>query len=430
MKNSRTRWPIAALGTVADFRNGVNYNKSNFGKGIKVIGVSDFQDRVVASLDDLDQINPQGVVREEHLLQDGDIIFVRSNGNRDLIGRSMFVHGIREKVTHSAFTIRLRFRSGRGHPRFYAYLFRSALIRQALSLHGGGTNISNLNQGILERLEVPIPSLCTQRRIASILSAHDDLIENNTRRIKILEEMAQMIYREWFVHFRFPGHEKVKMVESELGPIPNNWTLEPIGNVSETLGGGTPASEVPEYWENGEIVWYSPSDLTASSSMFMFNSSRRITELGLKKSSARLFPPDSVMMTSRATIGVVAINRTPACTNQGFITCVPGNRVSHFQVFSWVLENKEKITTLATGATFKEINKRTFRELPIVVATPEVTKRFVDAVSPLMGLIENLLRRNTNLRRTRDLLLPKLISGEISVDAAAELEPEAALETV
>lgn len=216
----KDRWPLVPLGTLAEFRNGVNFAKANFGRGIKVIGVGDFQNNVRASFDNLEQINPEGVVRKEHLLKNGDILFVRSNGNRDLIGRSMYVEGLREGITHSAFSIRLRFVSEACHPRFYAYLFRSHLIRQALSLHGGGTNISNLNQDILGRLQVPLPPKPDQCKIASILSAYDDLIENNARRIEILEQTAQMIYREWFVNFRFPGHEKVKMVESEMGLIP------------------------------------------------------------------------------------------------------------------------------------------------------------------------------------------------------------------
>src|ERR1035441_514213 len=111
MMRPTDRWSTVPLGTLAEFRNGVNYNKLNFGTGIKVIGVSDFQDHVRASYDHLEQINPEGVVRKEHLLRDGDILFVRSNGNRDLIGRSLFVDGLRESVTHSAFSIRLRFTS-------------------------------------------------------------------------------------------------------------------------------------------------------------------------------------------------------------------------------------------------------------------------------------------------------------------------------
>jgi type I restriction enzyme, S subunit len=279
-----------------------------------------------------------------------------------------------------------------------------------------GVAVPHISESQIRAFRFVLPPIETQERILQVLTAYDDLIENNTRRIRILEEMAQMLYREWFVHFRFPGHEKVRMVESEMGPIPKGWSIEPISNVAEILGGGTPASGVAEYWEDGEIVWYSPSDLTAAGSMFMFDSSKRITQLGLQKSSARLFPVNSVMMTSRATIGVVAINRTPACTNQGFITCVPTSRISNLQIYFWMLENKEKIISLATGATFKEINKRTFRELPIVVASPAVSSEFVRTVSPLSGQIENLLRRSANLRTTRDLLLPKLISGEVSVE--------------
>lgn len=141
-----------------------------------------------------------------------------------------------------------------------------------------------------------------------------------------------------------------------------------------------------------------------------------ITPLGVQKSSARLFPPYCVMMTSRATIGVVSINTSEACTNQGFITCVPSARVSALQLYFWVKENKEKIISVASGATFKEINKATFRNLSIVVADPDTMTRFQGLVGPLGKQIENLLQKNNNLRRTRDLLLPKLISGEVAVD--------------
>ena len=187
------RWETVALGNLAEFRNGINYNKDNFGRGIKVINVKDFQDYSIASFEDLDEVNPSGVIKEKDLLKAGDIIFVRSNGNRELIGRSLFIKDIQESVTHSAFTIKLRFTSNGVLPRFYAYLFRSSLMRQTLSAHGNGTNISNLNQGILSNLQVPLPPLPTQHKIVSILSAYDDLIENNTRRIEILEEMARSL---------------------------------------------------------------------------------------------------------------------------------------------------------------------------------------------------------------------------------------------
>jgi type I restriction enzyme S subunit len=288
---------------------------------------------------------------------------------------------------------------------------------ELLSL-GASTGVRTpiLNKSAFSALEIVLPPLPIQKKIASILSAYDDLIENNTRRIKILEEMAQMLYREWFVNFRFPNHENVKMFESELGLIPEGWEVKPIGEVIETTGGGTPSTKIPEYWENGDIFWYTPSDLTASKSMFISSGDKAITPLGLQKSSARMFPAYSVMMTSRATIGVAAINTKPACTNQGFITCIPNEFVSAYQIYFWVAENKDTIISFASGATFKEISKTVFRQLPILIADKTVRTQFVATIDPICKHIANLQFKNTNLRKTRDLLLPKLISGEIDVE--------------
>jgi type I restriction enzyme S subunit len=313
------------------------------------------------------------------------------------------------------------------NPQYLTYLMLGDEIQGKILSMSNGATVHHLNMKDIRELEMPpMPGLAVQDRIATILSAYDDLIENNNRRIKILEEMAQMLYREWFVNFRFPGHQKVKMVESELGPMPEGWESKSIGDVVQVMGGGTPSTSVPEYWENGDVIWYSPSDLTAAGTMFVSRSCKTISRLGLEKSSARLFPPNSVMMTSRATIGVVAINRTEACTNQGFITCIPGKTVKTYQIYFWLLENRPKIIGLATGATFKEINKATFRQLPIVAAPDKITDGFEATVGPIGELIANLIQKNANLRTTRDFLLPKLVSGEIPVAAAAELVEQTA----
>ena len=136
----------------------------------------------------------------------------------------------------------------------------------------------------LRDLEIPLPPLPTQRKIAAILSAYDDLIENNTRRIHILEEMAQALYRQWFVDYKFPGHEEVRMVDSgtELGEVPEGWSVEAIINVVEVLGGGTPSTKVPEYWESGDINWFAPKDLTAAGTMFMGESTQKNHRTGFK----------------------------------------------------------------------------------------------------------------------------------------------------
>jgi type I restriction enzyme S subunit len=397
---SRDQWPIVPLGTLAEFRNGVNYNKSNFGTGIKVIGVSDFQDHVRASFDQLEEINPEGVVRKEHLLRDGDILFVRSNGNRDLIGRSLFVNGLREKVTHSAFSIRLRFASSQCHPRFYAYLFRSSLIRQALSLYGGGTNISNLNQGILEQLQVPLPTIQTQERIASILSAYDDLIENNTRRIKILEDMAQMLYREWFVNFRFPGHEKVRMVESESGPIPDGWR---IGRLEDAV----------------------------------------VLQRGFDLPTTQRIPGDVPII---AATGLNGTHNVAKVKGPGVVTGRSGSLGTVMLVWEdfwplntalWAKEFRQSnpihayftlqcldLKGFNSGAAVPTLNRNDIHGLPTVLPDRETLNSFSECVQPMFTLKRNLEAKNSNLRTTRDFLLPKLISGELSVEASDEAAAE------
>jgi type I restriction enzyme S subunit len=276
-------------------------------------------------------------------------------------------------------------------------------------------------------LEVPSPPLPTQQKIAAILSAYDDLIENNLRRIKILEEMAQNLYREWFVKFRFPGHQHARFIDSPLGRIPEGWEVCTVENTFAIMGGGTPSKTVPEYWNEGIINWYSPTDLTATDSMFMERSGNQISELGLKKSSARLFPPFSVMMTSRATLGVISINTTEACTNQGFITCVPNERFPLYTLYYWLKGNVEYFISLGTGATFKEITKGVFKTIELVVPTPAIATQFEDTVQQFALQVLNLQRKNTTLRRTRDLLLPKLISGEVDVSELDIAVPEEAL---
>ena len=282
-----------------------------------------------------------------------------------------------------------------------------------------GATMPNLNTSILRSVPLRFPLLPTQRKIAAVLSAYDDLIENNLRRIKILEDMAQNLYREWFVKFRFPGHEKARFVDSPLGRVPEGWEVDTVENTFTILGGGTPSKKVQDYWDNGTINWYSPTDLTAARSMFMEHSGKQINELGLKKSSARLFPAFSVMMTSRATLGVISINTTDACTNQGFITCVPNECFPLYTLYYWLTENVEHFISLGTGATFKEITKGVFKTIELIVPAQAIVSQFEDAVQPFVRQIFNLQRKNTLLRRTRDLLLPKLISGEIDVSNIA-----------
>ena len=272
-----------------------------------------------------------------------------------------------------------------------------------------------LSQANLLRIEIPLPPLPVQRRIAGILSAYDDLIENNQRRIAILERMARALYREWFVHFRYPGHESVPLVDSPLGPIPQGWEVRTVADSFSVVGGGTPSRNIEKYWSEGTIQWFSPTDLTSTKSMFIDDSRDHITQTGLAESSARLFPAGCIMLTSRATIGAVSINTHEACTNQGFITCIPNQRVPMYFLFHWIKDNVATFERMASGATFKEISRGVFKRIDFLHPANSLVMQFENLIMPIAEQILSLQRQTQNLRRTRDLLLPRLLSGQLDV---------------
>ena len=170
-----SKWPMVEAGELAQFKNGVNYTKENAGTGIKVLGVRHFQNHVVAPLNDLDEINPDGVLSDGHLLEDGDLIFVRSNGNKELVGRCLIVQPNSLRLTHSAFTIRMRLDRTRCEPKFYAFLLR--LPEYRTQMFGSGANINNLSQDILKAIEIPLPPLAEQQHIVADLDDEGAQIE-------------------------------------------------------------------------------------------------------------------------------------------------------------------------------------------------------------------------------------------------------------
>ena len=306
-------------------------------------------------------------------------------------------------------------------PVFLYYYFSSPNTVYSIKNLAFAAGVPHINLDILRNFEIELPPLHAQRRIAATLSAYDDLIENNLRRIKILEEMARALYREWFVEFRFPGHEKVPRVASAIGPIPKGWELKTVADSFEISGGGTPARKESRYWDGGVIQWFAPSDLTAARTMFVDDSPEHITQLGLTESSARLFPAFSVMMTSRATIGAIAINTKEACTNQGFITCLPNERIPLHFLHQWVTDNVPQFQRLASGATFKEISRGVFKTISFLHPEPKLVQQFESRVDPMAKQLLSLQRQVQNLRVTRDLLLPRLLSGDVPVGEEAAL---------
>lgn len=222
-----TEWKKVKLGDIATFSNGINFGKESYAKGVKLITVSDFGDRYFPEYNELVEVDEK-VLRPTDYLQNGDVVFVRSNGNKELVGRCMLIENPAKSVTYSGFCIRARLNNiNENNPRFFTYYFKSRTFRRAMSNTAVGANIQNLNQGLLSNHELLLPPLATQQKIAGILSAYDDLIENNRKQIKLLEEAAQKLYKEWFVKLNFPCHENVKIVDG----VPEGWKKEKLINL-------------------------------------------------------------------------------------------------------------------------------------------------------------------------------------------------------
>jgi len=297
-------------------------------------------------------------------------------------------------------------------PAYLQYYLRSRTTREYMkNAFTTGAAIPRVVLKDLKRALISVPPMGTQREIASILSAYDDLIENNTVRIRVLEKMAQSLYREWFVHFRFPGHEKVKFVNSSHGKIPEGWEVAPLGDLYKTSSGGTPSRKIAEYY-NGNIPWVKTRELKDA---FVIDTEEKITKLGLEKSSAKIFPPNTILIAMyRATIGKLGILSVSACTNQASCAVLPRDEVFGFAFAYLALrENRSKLVGLGRGAAQQNINQIVVNKFLLLKPRFEVAIRFAEIVNPLLEEIKILQKKFGVLCHTRDLLLPKLISGEI-----------------
>lgn len=274
-----------------------------------------------------------------------------------------------------------------------------------------GTKMPRGTPNAIMKYLVPNYPIEKQRRIAYILSTYDSLIELNTKRIKTLEQMAENLYKEWFVRFRFPGHEKA---EFENG-IPKGWEIKRIGEIGKVVGGGTPSTEQSEYW-NGDIPWLTPADMKSFDDIYISSGSTFITEEGLKKSSATMLPKDTVLLSSRAPIGYVGIAKNPICTNQGFknVICNPTNILPEV-LFYFFKKNKDLLECYASGSTFLEVSSGRLKKIKLIVPPLNIQQIFVDTISPWIKQTDALSEINNNLIKQRDLLLPRLMSGKLEV---------------
>mgnify|MGYP002624588508 CR=1 FL=1 len=292
------------------------------------------------------------------------------------------------------------------------YLLCMKHIRQlAANSMTGASGRQRADLDFIKRIQWDFPDIEIQKKIASVLSAYDNLIEVNNKRIKVLEQMAENLYKEWFVRFHFPGYETA---EFENG-IPKGWAIRRVAEVGEVVGGGTPSTEHSEYWD-GNIPWLTPADLTSFDDVYISSGGSFITVEGLKNSSAQLLPKNAVLLSSRAPIGYVAIAQNPLCTNQGFKSVVCDTDVLNpVYLFYYFKNNKALLECFASGSTFLELSGGRLKKIKLIVPPVSMQNSFEEIVVPWLKLTVSLSDKNKNLIKQRDLLLPRLMNGKLEV---------------
>lgn len=304
-------------------------------------------------------------------------------------------------------------------PRFLAYLLLGPDAQTAIHALTNGATVPHLNMADIRQLPLPnLPPLDQQEYLAKLIGAYDDLVHNNLRRIRLLEEIARTIYREWFVNFRFPGHEGVGMIASSLGPIPKGCEVVSFTDLADVLSGGTPKTDVPEYWDGG-IPFFTPRD--APRSYYAHSTEKHVTDLGVSKCASELYPRDTVFITARGTVGKVALAGVPMAMNQSCYALSGKDGLPNRLLFQMVLDQVDYLRTNSGGATFSTIVVDTFRRMRVVRPPAALIKRYTSVANPIFELLDVLLRQVTNLRTTRDLLLPRLMSGRLSLAEAGRL---------
>jgi type I restriction enzyme S subunit len=290
--------------------------------------------------------------------------------------------------------------------------------------------VSNLRIPVLEALKVPTPPKALQMQIAAILGEIDDRIALLRETNATLEAIAQALFKSWFVDFDpvrasmhgsasdstntmkcdlFPG----SLVESDLGAVPMGWQIATLGDAVDTVGGATPDTENPDFWEPAMHCWTTPKDLSRASAPVLLDTERKLSNHGLRRIGSGLLPPGSLLMSSRAPIGYLTMTQIPVAINQGYIGMLPGGALPPLYLLFWCRQNMDTIKGRANGSTFMEISKKAFRPIPVLIPPAPVLNAFVQVADALFARIVENEKQARTLTALRDTLLPRLISGKL-----------------
>lgn len=363
-------------------------------------------------------------------IQRGDILFSEI---RPANGRYAFVDFDADDYVVSTKLMVIRAKNAQVNPKYlYIFLTNNKVTSwlQHLAESRSGT-FPQITFDQVSSLEIPLPPKEHQEKIANIISAIDDKIELSHHMNKTLEASARVIFQSWFVNFdpvraKAEGRQPFGMdsetaalfadsfEESELGQIPKGWDVRAIGDLVDAVGGATPSTKESSYWD-GKISFATPKDMSSLSAPILLGTERHITEEGVEQIGSGILPKGTVLLSSRAPIGYLAIANIPVAVNQGVIAMICNQELPNYFVLNWTAQNMETIIGRANGTTFLEISKKNFRPIKVVVPPAGLLQRFTEIVEPLYNQITMNLKESQTLMTLRDTLLPKLLSGEVQL---------------
>jgi len=294
-------------------------------------------------------------------------------------------------------------------PEFLCYYFVSPLMQKYLLSRGGSGGTRNaLTKGMIAAFEVPCPPLVTQQHIVDLLKNYDDLIENNRRRIQLLEQAVRLLYREWFVHLRFPGHEHATITDG----VPEGWTPATIADIGRVVTGKTPSKKKESYYGD-DIPFIKTPDMHGNT--LVIHTDESLSEEGGNTQANKTLPTRSILVSCIGTVGVVAFNSSTAQTNQQINAIVPTNESLHYWAFFMAKDLKPLLEGMGGGATMANVNKSKFSSIKVVIPSSLMLDQFNSFVANQIDQIEQLALINLHLTQARDLLLPRLMNGEVAV---------------
>lgn len=413
-------WKEYKLGELIELKNGVAFKSSEFlNKGIPVIKIKNVKPNSILT-DDLSYVSEESSKNKKCFWIEPSDILITMTGNRKDGGSDSWVGKValfnkkgRFLLNQRVSAIRIKEKNIVDY-KYLAYLLSSWDSQLYFVNHSNSSGgQANISPTVVNEYSISLPSLHTQQKIAHILSSLDDKIELNRRINDNLEQQAQALYKSWFVDFE--PFKDGEFVESELGMIPKGWRAGELSDVGDVVGGATPSKSNEDYYTDNGISWITPKDLSINKNKFISKGEIDITESGYNKCSAKIMPRGSVLFSSRAPIGYIAIAKKELCTNQGFKSVVPQIAGTAF-IYYYLKNNVSNIESMASGSTFKEASGALIKSLKVIIPPLDVLQEFEEKVSSMFDKQECLEEEIHHLTILRDTLLPKLMSGELSVD--------------